>query len=199
MTTETELKISLQNELEWQTLCAALGEPSSIVLQHNRFFDTPEGALRQHKLALRVRTQGQASWLTLKGPKQMVHHAARRLEIEVPLEDSSANLLQLDLPPIHELRRRVPVTHLVEIVRFDNWRRAFPVTLAGQELLLEVDRTRYANTREDFEVEVEVPGGYGAHQVSAVASELELLLQRQKIPYRLQHESKFYRALQNMS
>jgi inorganic triphosphatase YgiF len=52
---------------------------------HDLYFDTPNGALRTHELALRVRAIGAAHWITLKGPSRPTDWGGmERLEIEAP-------------------------------------------------------------------------------------------------------------------
>lgn len=202
---ETEIKLQLENEAAWQTICQLLGPPTSEVVQRNHFFDTPDGALGRQQLALRVRDEGTRAWITVKGPKRRIGDAVQRFEDEAALDVATwravqrgeQRLEQLAVAPLAALAGRVELTGLAPLVVFENLRRSYPWQVAGRRLLLEVDRTRFADGAVDHEIEVELDDSDDGALQTAVTGELRALLTRAGLPYRVQPRGKFARALQH--
>ncbi|MBN2359606.1 MAG: CYTH domain-containing protein [Deltaproteobacteria bacterium] len=202
--TETEIKLQLDDESAWQRLCQALGPPASEVVQRNHFFDTPDGELARLKLALRVRDEGDRAWVTVKGPKQRCGDAVRRFEDEAAVEVEAwraiargeRGLDRLAAAPLAALVGRVALERLVEVVRFENLRRSYPLAVAGRDLVLEIDRTVFADGAVDCEIEVEIDDAGDAELVTAVTTAVRDLLERVGLRYRIQPRGKLTRALQ---
>lgn len=200
---ELEIKIALAAAEDHARVDRALGPACAEQRQCNIFFDTADLALRSARLGLRVRQQGNATLLTLKGPKTEVGGAARRLEIEVEMDAEATavfaatpgDLLSLDLAPIHRALQTVSRQAVVEVVRFDNLRRLYPVALDGHALELALDRTAFADGTVDFEVEVELPAELAADRVTRVCEALEALLDELGVEHRPQPHGKLARAL----
>jgi len=127
-TTELEIKVDLLDEASYLRLAAALGRAHGEVLQHNRFYDTPDRDLGHARLALRLRDEADALIVTLKGPGDTRSGATRRLEIEASLDAETGaalrhgqlSLAKLDAAPVAEARRRVEISGLEEVVNFEN-------------------------------------------------------------------------------
>lgn len=65
MAIETELKYLLSRKA-FTTLATALGRPTSVAVQTNVYFDTPNRSLARRGMAVRVRTVGAKHLLTVK-------------------------------------------------------------------------------------------------------------------------------------
>jgi inorganic triphosphatase YgiF len=64
--------------------------PRPTLVLRDRYFDAPDRALAARGLGLRLRDDGEALWLTLKGPAQIGEAgAARRLELEARWSDEA--------------------------------------------------------------------------------------------------------------
>lgn len=203
--TETEIKIQLRDEASWQALCQLLGTPASEIVQHNHFFDTADGALGRQQLTLRVRDEGDRAWITVKGAKRRIGDAVVRLEDEAALDievwravqRGEQRLEQIAAPPLTALGRQVALDGLTQLVEFENLRRGYRWSVAGRPLLLEVDRTRFADGAVDHEIEVELDDADDGELLAAVTTGLRALLDRIGQPYLVQPRGKFSRALQH--
>jgi len=145
-------------------------------LQRNRYFDTPDGRLRQARHGLRVRELADRSLITLKGPANVsadgVH---RRAEFEFPGDDPHPAAWPPG--PARELASAlIGPSPLVELLTIHTERRIMHVERDGAEVAeLSLDRgTIRAGGREApiCEIEVELrPAGQPA-DLAAIAAEL---------------------------
>jgi adenylate cyclase class 2 len=89
---ETEIKIPVKDGAEAARLLieahgyAAVGPRA---LQVDQVFDTPDGALKQSRRLLRVRSENEASILTYKGPPDATSPHKSREELETSAENGS--------------------------------------------------------------------------------------------------------------
>lgn len=105
MATEIELKLCLNDEMEFQRVQLALdnlahrkGTAVEVQEQTNYYLDTPQLALRQQRAMLRVRTYGAAAMVTLKVKPVLQAGVLRAGEFEQPLP-SAALQRWLSAPP----------------------------------------------------------------------------------------------------
>lgn len=86
---EAELKLLLRDEAAYDCVARALGHPTA-VRQTNCFFEDDAGRLRAARIAVRLRAEGDARCLTLKGddPESAEGGAlARRIELEATMSE----------------------------------------------------------------------------------------------------------------
>jgi adenylate cyclase class 2 len=98
-------------------LGVALGEP---IVQSDRYFAHPARDFAQTDEALRIRTVGNASFVTYKGPKLDATSKTRR-ELELPLAQSDSDGLQfaelltaLGFTPVATVRKRRRKFHIMQ-------------------------------------------------------------------------------------
>jgi micrococcal nuclease len=193
MSTEIELKFAVDGEEAFDALIRHLDLPARefhrTTVQVNHFFDTPTFALRDRRIALRLREEGGRHVLTLKGKEERHSDdgvAIERVEVEVRLAPEIAlDVLQGSISPRDAFARRLAGegtealrlldealdgAELHYVGRFENVRtRVAPVPLeaGGQrhEFVFELDRTALTPERTDFEIEVELPTTEGIEEV----------------------------------
>lgn len=198
---EIEIKLQLASFPDYLKLLGFVGAIEREAEQLNAFFDTPDRQLARLGWAFRVRATDHHGLMTLKGLPTAQGAAAIRPEIEEAIE------LQTALDIIH-LRREAldfasaPVAwikgnnvhgELVRLVMFKNTRLYKQVTLDDRPYQFEIDKTDYPDGSVEYELEVELPDRSAEHQTTA---SLRSLFDRLAIPFLLQGESKFARALQ---
>jgi len=203
---EVEFKLALGGEADVAALLAALPAgsppPGPAREQLNHFFDTPGGALRRARLALRLREEAGRFRLTAKGPAAATadEALADRPEEEVSLDAtwafdllgerrSALEVLVARLGPRHpplvdELLRAAGDRPLRRVASFRNERRQLgPLELPGADgpvsLTLELDRSEFPGGRVDHEVEAEVVPA----QAEAARAALASLFSRAGLPW----------------
>jgi len=148
--------------------------------QRNSFFESPDGRLAARGLALRLRTEGERSILTVKGrgaPRSEDGALVERLESEAEIaSDQARAILDGRASPLAALeaaggietaeaagllRAALEGAELELLGTFENERTTLPaveVTVAGrpERLVFELDRTRFPGDRVDFEIEAEI-------------------------------------------
>lgn len=212
---EIEAKFELASEAELARLRDALGGPETRLRQTNRFFDGTRGELAAARIALRLRREERGepavescTLVTIKTGGGFEGGIHRRFELEavttLSVEEGEldpSRLLDQPLPPIAELRRRIPALQgLVCLGGFVNDRLLVPAPVdlpsGGQvELRWELDRTIYGPDLTIYEVEIEL----GGEQIPAGVDPAVLLaairarLEREGIACRPQPLSKFAR------
>lgn len=211
---EREFKLELGDARAVARLRAALGPaPERSARQENHFFDTPAGDLRGARLALRLRDEEGRWFLTLKGPRQQAAGAlSARAEEELELEaDAARALLARDGDPlawfegrpdgavelVRTARAALRGAALARLGSFTNERtRLGPLALGAglPALVLELDRSRFPDGQEAFELEVELPADA---QAPAVEGALRALFARLDLPWRAGENkaARFFRAL----
>jgi len=95
---EREVKIRFGSVVDAQRAVAASGAALSAGrrLQRDVLLDTPEGALRIRRSALRVRVEEGRGFITFKGPVDLFATMKLREELETPVSEPNALLKLLD-------------------------------------------------------------------------------------------------------
>lgn len=165
---ETELKLVVDDRASLDRILARLGPARSTQDQHNRYFDTDDGAWSEHGLAVRLRRQDGTLKLTVKSGGTDDGDFVRRGEWETELPVDRESTLAAGGAPLLASVRALLEEHgtalpaalaaapLREIGTMTNVRRR--AGLPDHEgLLVELDETTYPNGDVRFEVELEVP------------------------------------------
>jgi len=211
---EREFKLQLGDAHAFEALRGALKpHEARTARQENHFFDTPARGLRAAHLALRLRSEEERWFLTLKGPRQDVPGAlSARAEEELELDAREAQaLLEQEADPLGPLergpqgavelvraaRRAADGQRLARLGSFLNERtRLGPLVLekVSAPLVLELDHTRFPGAHEAFELEVEVPESV---EPAAVERALRALLAQLGLPWRVGENkaARFFRLL----
>ena len=182
MSQEIEFKFRVDDEAALGRFAAALGhdyEALEARLQSNTFFDSRDGRLREHGLALRLRIEGGEGIVTVKGkgvPRSEDGALVARLEVEttVPLAAAESVLrgehTPLDLlagaagddaqEALTLLQGALAEAPLITLGGFENGRTTLPpveLDVAGRivPLVFELDRTTFPG-RIDCEIEAEI-------------------------------------------
>ena len=183
---EIELKLALPDEDAWHWVRERLTEPR-VTPQSNHFFDSPGAPLRNARVGVRLRSEGERRLLTVKSDGQIETEDAlsRRIELEsaVPREAFDEALedglllgpwienWRVELAPSADdspelktfLTRLESLTPepLQRFGGFDNERTTGTLRLdladGPQRIEVELDRTHFPGGRTDFELEVEFP------------------------------------------
>ncbi len=141
---------------------------------HDTLLDTEERALAGHRYALRVRRDGAAIFLTLKGPKRQEGSTTWRPEWEVALDGGDPDD-PATWPPDFEARVRAMSggAPLYPLFQVQNRRHTWEVTRAGvpvAEIALDRGTIRAGDLEEAMhELEVELKGGDEAELAAIVA------------------------------
>jgi len=192
---EREFKLFLPSESALEAVAQRLGGPRlAPVQQENHFLDTPSGALRAARLALRLRAEAGRHLLTLKGPAERSGSLAERPEEEreVAAPVAAAILsgrheplgeLPADSALVQRARACVGDSPLHVVGTFRNERtRIGPLPFPGADdapLTFELDRTTFGAGTVERELEVEIPD---AAHAPAVAAALHALLEELGLP-----------------
>lgn len=193
---ERELKLGIADAKAFDALVdVAGGTRAPAVSQVNHFFDTPGARLRENRIGFRVREEGAAMILTLKGPTgtEAGGVLSDRVELESEIEADVAHAaLRGEAPALSLLDALDPdacaATGLADTVRrlcadaapvhigsFGNDRTRVTTELAGATVVLEFDRTQFPEGEERFEVELEITADQDAQ---TFADALEALFAR---------------------
>jgi hypothetical protein len=151
---------------------------------------------------LRIRLEEGCASIALKGTSSEIKEGlAIRPEIsaQIPYDRAQAFIREgiddrVALPSdiVAAFRKSMSGIKLKKMVDFKNRRTSILHNLEGKELLLEIDRTLFANGEIDFELEVEIPDD---RIFETVVRGLEQLLNELDIPLKFHVQSKFARAL----
>lgn len=198
--TETEIKLDLGSFTNYLKLLGFLGQIDSEIVQQNCFFDTAQRHLARAGWALRVRHEPARGLITVKGTTEQHSVVAVRQEIEAVIDSATAlaiieqrqDLLSLAVGPISFVRSTIGDERLEPLVRFENSRRQKQHLLADRPYLIEIDKTEYADGTCDYELELEIRD---AAEIPTVDNCLRRLFQSLGMPYTIQYQSKFHRAL----
>jgi uncharacterized protein YjbK len=185
LTKEIEFKFAVRDDSAFAALVAYLGLPTGVldeaVLQTNHFFDTAQSSLRKNSLAIRLREQSGAFYLTIKGGKSSHDKAgvlSSRIEEERVLYAETAHAMLDGTASVHTVIARCFRDHssqLVDAIReitgdhvlayvgkFENRRITLPpVKLqtggATRQVEFELDSIAFPGQAPQYEIEVEVP------------------------------------------
>ena len=182
---EIEMKTLLSEE-EYDRLLAQFSEVAPIT-QRNYYLDTPDFYLRQHKIAMRIRTFDTSAELTIKIPQEVGNMEYNQA---LTLEEANACLEECELPQgliFDELSNRgVSLSDWVVLgclttVRFEK------ETAIG---LMALDKSSYFDI-VDYELELEVENG------DQGSLDFKEFLQANDIEYK-KAPSKLVRFIENM-
>ncbi|MEP0827360.1 MAG: CYTH domain-containing protein [bacterium] len=199
---ETEIKIDLAFDFNYQKLLTFFPGEKKILKQDNYFFDSADRLLSRSGWVLRLRLEEERASLTLKGtasesrdglairPEISARWDYQRARQSIAEGISSAEILPLSI--VQQAKMPVAGIRLETMIHFMNYRVSIPQLLANLDLILEIDRTEFDNGDIDYELEVEIPG---ATHYDPVIKELENLLGHLEIPLKFHTQSKFARAL----
>ncbi len=159
---ESEVKLALDGPRDIEKLLGpdGLAGPRRVEVQENLYFDTVDLVLARALAMLRLRlTAGKSPLLTLKCGTEVEAGFFRSVEIEAPVDAPVAEGLRRDPPavyrlnlePINFLRERHGVLPLAVIGSLHNER----TSVAAGRFLVELDRIRFPDGSEEFEVEIE--------------------------------------------
>lgn len=199
---ETEIKIDLALEVNYQKLLAFFPGEKKVFRQDNFFFDSVDRLLSRSGWALRLRLEEERASLTLKGtasesrdglairPEISARWDYQRARQAIAEGISSVEILPLSIA--QQAKMPAAGIKLETMIHFKNYRVSIPQRLANLDLTLEIDRTEFDNGDIDYELEVEIPD---ATFYDPVIKELENFLGHLKIPLKFHTQSKFARAL----
>ncbi len=188
---EVEIKLAFAPDNADQIqekLISWLGQPNKTEILDNRYFDTPDQALRKTKWSLRIRTAPDYIEQTVKGKGQVRAGLHSRIEKNWPLAEASLDPAKL--AEIAELQA-IDLTNLAEAFRTVFERKTWLIKdAAGQiELVLDQGRIETANGQIRIaEVELEIKEGDVANLLSCAEQVVS------KVPCWLFSESKAYRG-----
>ncbi len=197
---EIEIKLDLGSFVNYLKLTGSLGQVDEEIHHQNAFYDTSERAISEAGWALRVRVETARGLITLKSAATAPGPAAVRSEIEGEIDRSTAmailsgetDLMTLHTRPVAFLKDNMGDLAVTELVRFSNERKRKNHRLGDYAYCLEIDRTEYRDGSVDYELEVELPD---VSRVEQAEHGLQRLFASLDIPYAIQTESKFARAL----
>ena len=181
---ETELKLALASKAELDAVRLVVGGRAvAPVKQENHFFDSADRVLDAAKHACRLRREGDAFIVTVKGPSKASEGGllTERAEEEVKVSWGQADRMLKGLASplaafgtrgaakpavVGEVEVLLAGKPLVYIGGFRNLRTRVnaDVTVGGRAVgvVFEFDETTFPGNRIDFELEVEVPAGVDA-------------------------------------
>lgn len=164
---ELEVKLTLEPQALAQAQAFLCGQPGAEMAEplqlRNIYYDTPDFALNQQRMALRVRQKGARFIQTLKTQGEFVDGGHRRMEWEWPLKTAELDLALLAETP---LANQADLDHLQPAFETNFERQVLMITEPGPEgdTLVEVaiDQGRILNgdrARPLSEIEFELKSG----------------------------------------
>jgi len=182
---EIEMKTLLSEE-EYDRLLAQFSEVTPVT-QRNYYLDTPDFYLRQHKIAMRIRTFDTSAELTIKIPQEVGNMEYNQ---SVTLEEAKYCLEKCKLPQgmiLEELTSRGLSTSGWVVLGCLTTVRYEKETAIG---LMALDQSRYFDI-VDYELELEVENG------DQGSLDFQEFLQVNEIQYK-KAPSKLVRFIENM-
>jgi inorganic triphosphatase YgiF len=172
---ERELKL-IASPRSAAALARALKLPRRARVIHSIYFDTPGGALRRRRMAVRVRRDGRRWLQTVKGERS----AAVRNEWETPVASRRLDFSRFPIAAMRratgvDLKRLEPALQAVFETRFTRRARLFSRGEAKIEVALDRGYVRAGRRREAIrEVELELKSG----SMRALRREASKLMER---------------------
>lgn len=199
---EIEIKLSLRSYPEYLKLIGYLGHMDHEERLINSFYDTPGRELSKADWAYRVRVTSDSGLVTLKGLTTVSGAAAIRQEIQEQIARPLAfeiindrhSPLNIDCRPAEFVKNELGFSSLVKVVRFEIFRQSKQHSICDRQYTFEVDTITFADGSSDYELEVELPD---QEIIETAERDLWRLFDHLNIPFEVQTESKFARALAN--
>jgi uncharacterized protein YjbK len=203
---EIEIKADLQNRTYYLSLLEYLKEKKLIteeIAQDNYFFDTANWDLVSSGLVLRLRIEDKKAIITLKGLGQRDRFSVARYEINEEIPIKRADSFMKEGLPARELPtgllKVLPGNNTNAIyfkkLHFSNRRTKVDYQHNDFSLLLEIDKTRFADGNHDYELEAELRDH---KDYNDTMSAIEYLLAECQIPAKIQKSDKFGRAIMKL-
>ncbi|MCA8962495.1 MAG: CYTH domain-containing protein [Planctomycetes bacterium] len=159
---ESELKLTLRSEADYDALCRVLPDFLSEMEQLNTYWDHPDGRLREQGVMLRIRLEGDGARITIKRSAQRDgagFFRATEDEDDLPLAVAKrcADGVTRLAPSLSPLLVGLE-SEFGEVDRFEQWgrtdnrRRAYRL---ADDLVAEVDRTDFGPGGIHHEIELE--------------------------------------------
>ncbi len=197
---EIEIKLDLGSFTNYLKLMGFLGQTEKEERHLNAFFDTEDRKLSQAGWALRVRAENQRGLITIKSIARESGSAFIRQEVEAEINRSVAldilalqsDVMEQPVLPIEYLIEKVGRVDVMILVKFENIRQKKFFRIGDFNYLLEIDKTEFGDGSVDYELEVELPD---ISRLETVDDSLRRIFSSLAIPYEIQTESKFSRAL----
>lgn len=199
---EIEIKLSLRSYPEYLKLIGYLGHMDHEERLINSFYDTPGRELSKADWAYRVRVTSDSGLVTLKGLTTVSGAAAIRQEIQEQIARPLAfeiindrhSPLNIDCRPAEFVKNELGFSSLVKVVRFEIFRQSKQHSICDRQYTFEIDTITFADGSSDYELEVELPD---QEIIETAERDLWRLFDHLNIPFEVQTESKFARALAN--
>jgi uncharacterized protein YjbK len=200
---EIEMKIRLASFMDYLKLIGHVGAIDREIHHINAFFDTPDRVLGKAGIALRVRATDESGSITLKSLQSQSDALAVRREViaEIPAGEARSligghsDLMVYDNEPVNEIRDTFPDISPLVLLKFRNTRQVKKYRLADRDLLLEIDKTEFADGSVEYELEIELE--HESH-FEHVREGLRRMFNSLAIPFEAETRSKFERALSRM-
>ena len=194
---EREIKLKIPTLELYQKLAVALPGTEGVVHQRNHYFDTGDGCLVRRGLMLRVRDEDGEINVTLKGPAKCHGSAWVRTEVEEGLErdlweqilGGQRALEHVDVAPLRMLEPILGGRTLKLLGWVDNERRIHRLSSGPLDLTVELDRTRFPDGSEEYELEVEED----RHRQEAAETCLREMMSELGLSWELQSKGKYQR------
>lgn len=199
--TEIEIKLALPSFCDYLKLIGFIGKADSVINQRNIFYDTDTQEISKLGYALRLRIESGRGIITLKSTTVQKGKAAVRDEIEETVSFEQAadisqtdSLLSLDIAPIKFLLAQSKnLKNIKPILQFANERIKKEILLNNRAYLFEVDKTMYADSSVDYELEIELAS---IDEIDNAVADVQHLFKSLEIDFLVMKKSKFGRALE---
>ena len=201
---EIEIKLKLCSYPEYLKLMGHLGHMDHEEKLVNSFFDTQARELSQAGWAYRVRVAGNSGLVTLKGLATVAGAASIRPEIQEEIARPIAyeiingrhDPLDVDCRPANYVKTQLEFSSLVKTTHFEILRQTKEYSLNDRQYRFELDTTSFADGFSDYELEVELSD---RELIETAERDLARLFEHLNIPFEVQTESKYARALANQA
>ena len=197
---EIEIKLHLGSFADYLKLVGFLGQVEHEERHVNGFFDTEDGKLADDGWALRVRVESSRGLITLKSEPSGPGVATVRDEIEAEIPRGETldilnlrrDVMTLSNIAIDFVKQKWGEITVTKLVHFENTRQKKLFKIGDYNYVLELDKTEFADGTVDYELELELPD---ESRIEVVEDKLRKIFASLGIPFKLQTESKFLRAL----
>jgi uncharacterized protein YjbK len=197
---EIEIKLNLASFTNYLKLIGFLGQIEQEEHHLNVFFDTENRSISNIGWALRVRAESNRGLVTIKSIPTKEGLAVIRQEIEseitkeqsLAIINSNSDIMSLDIMPIQFIKDKIGNVSLQKLVMFENIRQKKVFRLGDNNYILEIDKTEYNDGSVDYELELELKDNA---PLETIEDQLKKIFISLDIPFKIQTESKFHRAL----